>query len=126
QAWATIPQAGEAEVNAAVAAARAAGKSWARTSAEVRQELLWRLADALESEPERWARLLATENGRPIREATIADVPTCAGILRFFSRVTRSHHRSQIPVERDETLIYTTREPLGVIAALIPWNSPII
>src|SRR5262249_55662092 len=55
QAWATIPQAGEAEVNAAVAAARAAGKSWARTSAEVRQELLWRLADAVEAEPDRWA-----------------------------------------------------------------------
>jgi acyl-CoA reductase-like NAD-dependent aldehyde dehydrogenase len=126
QPWTTIPQAGKAEVDAAVAAARAAGKAWARSSAETRQALLWQLADMVEAEPEHWARLLATENGRPIREATIADVPTCAGILRFFSGVTRSHHGSQIPVERDETLIYTTREPLGVIAALIPWNSPII
>jgi acyl-CoA reductase-like NAD-dependent aldehyde dehydrogenase len=126
QAWATIPQAGEAEVNAAVAAARAAGKEWGRTSAEVRQAMLWALADAVEAEPERWARLLATENGRPIREALLADVPTCAGILRFFSGVTRAHHGQQIPVERADSLIYTTREPLGVIAALIPWNSPII
>jgi aldehyde dehydrogenase (NAD+) len=124
--WATIPQAGEAEVDAAVVAARAAAKSGGRTSAEVRQEMLWRLADALEAEPERWARLLATENGRPIREALVADVPTCAGILRFFSGVTRAHHGSQIPVERADSLIYTVREPLGVIAALIPWNSPII
>jgi acyl-CoA reductase-like NAD-dependent aldehyde dehydrogenase len=126
QAWATIPQAGEGDVNAAVAAAKAAAKEWGRSSAETRQALLWQLAEMVESEPEHWARLLATENGRPIREATIADVPTCAGILRFFSGVTRSHHGSQIPVEREETLIYTTREPLGVIAALIPWNSPII
>ena len=125
-AWATIPQAGAAEVDAAVAAARAASKEWGRTSAEVRQAMLWALADAVESEPERWARLLATENGRPIREALLADVPTCAGILRFFSGVTRSHHGQQIPVERADSLIYTTREPLGVIAALIPWNSPII
>jgi acyl-CoA reductase-like NAD-dependent aldehyde dehydrogenase len=126
QAWATIPQAGAEDVSAAVAAARAAGKSWGRTSGEVRQAMLWALADAVEAEPERWARLLATENGRPIREALLADVPTCAGILRFFSGVTRSHHGQQIPVERADSLIYTMREPLGVIAALIPWNSPII
>jgi acyl-CoA reductase-like NAD-dependent aldehyde dehydrogenase len=126
RAWATIPQAGSAEVDAAVAAARAAGKEWGRTSGEVRQAMLWALADAVEGDPERWARLLATENGRPIREALLADVPTCAGILRFFSGVTRSHHGQQIPVERADSLIYTTREPLGVIAALIPWNSPII
>jgi acyl-CoA reductase-like NAD-dependent aldehyde dehydrogenase len=124
--WATIAQASLAEVEDAVAAARAAAKSWGRTSAEVRQELLWRLADAVEAEPGPWARLLATENGRPIREALIADLPTCAGILRFFSGVTRAHHGSQIPVERADSLIYTLREPLGVIAALIPWNSPLI
>src|ERR1700744_6032293 len=70
--WATIPQAGEAEVNAAVAAARAAAKGWAAASAETRQLMLWRLADAVEAEPERWARLLATENGRPVRGGPIA------------------------------------------------------
>ncbi|HST41506.1 MAG TPA: aldehyde dehydrogenase family protein, partial [Conexibacter sp.] len=124
--WAEIPQASTADVDRAVAAARGAFASWRRSSPATRQELLWRLADAVEAEPERWARLLATENGRPIREATVADVPTCAAILRFFSGVLRDLRGDQIPVEAPDTLIYTVREPLGVIAALIPWNSPLI
>lgn len=126
QVWTEIPQAAGEHVDAAVAAARRALSSWRRSSHGTRQELLWRLADAIEADPEHWARLLATENGRPIREALVGDVPTCAGILRFFSGVARSHDGSQIPVERQDSLIYTMREPLGVIAALIPWNSPII
>lgn len=124
--WTRVPQAQASDVQAAVQAARRALPAWRRTSLATRQELLWRLADAVEREPERWARLLATENGRPIREALIADVPNCAAILRFFSGVARAHEGSQIPVEREQTLLYSTREPLGVIAALIPWNSPII
>lgn len=124
--WAELSQGTAADVDRAVAAARRAFPAWRRTSPAVRQELLWRMADAVEADPDRWARLLATENGRPIREAHVADVPTCAAILRFFSGVTRGFHGEQIPVERPDSLIYTVREPLGVIAALIPWNSPII
>jgi aldehyde dehydrogenase (NAD+) len=84
------------------------------------------MADRIEADADRWAQLLATENGRPIREAYIADVPTCAGILRYFSGLARDHRGDHIPVERADSLVYTVREPLGVIAALIPWNSPII
>jgi aldehyde dehydrogenase (NAD+) len=126
QPWAEVAQASAADVERAVAAAAKAFKSWRRSTPAERQEALWWLADAVEAQPERWARLLATENGRPIREATIADVPTCAGILRFFSGLSRDLRGDQVPVERAETLIYSVREPLGVIAALIPWNSPII
>ena len=126
QPWAEVAQASAADVERAVATAAKAFKSWRRSSPAQRQEVLWRLADAVEADPERWARLLATENGRPIREATIADVPTCAGILRFFSGLARDLRGDQVPVERAETLIYSLREPLGVIGALIPWNSPII
>lgn len=124
--WAEIAQASAEDVGQSVAAARRAFKSWRRSTPAQRQEALWRLADAVESDPDRWGRLLATENGRPIREATIADVPTCAAILRFFSGLTRDHRGYQIPVEDADSVIYTVREPLGVIAALIPWNSPII
>ncbi|MGV1047269.1 MAG: aldehyde dehydrogenase family protein [Solirubrobacterales bacterium] len=124
--WAEVGQASAEDVERGIAAARAAFSDWRRTSPAERQELLWRLADAVEADPERWARLLATENGRPIREATVGDVPVCAGILRYFSGLSRDHGGDQIPVESEESLVYTRREPLGVIAALIPWNSPII
>ncbi|MFA4929145.1 MAG: aldehyde dehydrogenase family protein [Patulibacter sp.] len=124
--WAELAQGTVADVDQAVAAARTAFRSWRRTTPAERQELLWRMADAIEADAPRWAQLLATENGRPIREASVADVPTCAAILRYFSGVGRGLHGEQIPVERPDSLIYTVREPLGVIAALIPWNSPII
>jgi aldehyde dehydrogenase (NAD+) len=124
--WAEVAQARSEDVDRAVEAARAAFRTWRRTTPLERQEMLWRLADAVEAEPERWARLLATENGRPIREAASGDVPTCAAILRYFSGLSRDHRGDQIPVEREDSLIYTLREPLGAIAALIPWNSPII
>jgi acyl-CoA reductase-like NAD-dependent aldehyde dehydrogenase len=124
--WARIAQGTPQDVDAAVAAARGAFASWRRTTPAQRQEVLWRMADRVEADADRWATLLATENGRPIREAYIADVPTCAGILRYFSGLARDHRGDQIPVEDPGSLVYTTREPLGVVAAIIPWNSPII
>jgi acyl-CoA reductase-like NAD-dependent aldehyde dehydrogenase len=77
--WARIPQASPADVERAVAAARAALPAWRRSTPATRQAALWAMADAIEAEPERWSRLLATENGRPIREALVGDIPTCAG-----------------------------------------------
>lgn len=124
--WAELAEASAADVDRAVAAALAAFASWRRSSPATRQELLWRLADAVEADPHRWARLLATENGRPLREAALADVPACAAILRYFSGLARDLRGDQIPVEAPGSLVYTVREPLGVIAALIPWNSPLI
>ena len=80
--WARLPQATADDVDAAVRAAAKAFTSWRRTTPAQRQRILWEMADRVEADPDRWARLLATENGRPIREAYVADVPTCAGVLR--------------------------------------------
>jgi acyl-CoA reductase-like NAD-dependent aldehyde dehydrogenase len=124
--WAQLPQATPADVDAAVLAAARAFPAWRRTTPAHRQRVLWEMADRVETDPDRWARLLATENGRPIREAYVADVPTCAGILRYFSGLARDLRGDHVPLEDASSLAYTTREPLGVIAALIPWNSPII
>jgi hypothetical protein len=56
----------------------------------------------------------------------MADIPATAAIFRYFAGIVRDFRGDQIPVEDPNSLIYTLREPLGVIAALIPWNSPII
>ena len=124
--WAVIPSANEGHVDEAVAQAKRAFRSFKATSPAYRQELLWRISERVLAEADNWPLLLATENGRPIREARFGDVPTCAGIFRYFSGLTRSHHGDQLPVEDPNTQVFTTREPLGPIAALIPWNSPII
>lgn len=125
QTWAELSEASEAQVDAAVRAARAAYSSWRRSSLDERQRVLLAMADAIESGDD-WPRLLATENGRPIREAMGADVPIAAGVLRYYAGLVRGLHGETIPVADPAGRVFTVREPLGVIAALIPWNSPLI
>ncbi|WP_459985316.1 aldehyde dehydrogenase family protein [Nocardioides sp. AN3] len=124
--WTEIPQGSVATVERAVDVARAAFAGWRRTPLDRRQEVLLAIADRFEQHGERFASLLATENGRPIREAHIADIPTVQAIFRFFAGCVRALNGEQIPVADAETLIYTRREPLGVVAAVLSWNSPLI
>jgi len=126
QEWTRIPQAGSADVDSAVAAALAAFADWRLSTPARRQAVLSSVADRIETDADRWATLLATENGRPIREARIGDVPIAAGTFRYFAGLARGLQGETIPVEDRDSHVYTVREPLGVIAALIPWNSPLI
>jgi acyl-CoA reductase-like NAD-dependent aldehyde dehydrogenase len=124
--WTVLPQGTADDVEAAVAAGVRAFASWRRSAPDRRQEILLTIADRFEPEGERFAALLATENGRPIREAFIADIPTVQAIFRFYAGAIRAFNGEQIPLANAETLLYTKREPLGVIAAVISWNSPLI
>lgn len=122
--WAELAQASTAQVDAAVAAARAAFPGWRRSTLEQRQATLLAMADVIEQTD--WPLLLATENGRPIREAAAADVPTAAGVLRYYAGLVRGLHGENLAVGDPAARVFTVREPLGVIAAIIPWNSPLI
>jgi acyl-CoA reductase-like NAD-dependent aldehyde dehydrogenase len=124
-AWAEVAEASAAQADQAVRAAQSAFRTWRRSSLEERQRVLLALADAIEQTPD-WPQLLATENGRPIREALAADVPTAAGVLRYYAGLVRGLTGETIPTGDPMSRVFTTREPLGVIAGLIPWNSPII
>jgi aldehyde dehydrogenase len=123
--WATVAEASDAQVDRAVAAARAAFSGWRRSTPDARQAALLAIADTIES-GEDWARLLATENGRPIREADAADVPFSAAVFRYYAGLIRGFTGETIPTGDPAARVWTVREPLGVIAALIPWNSPLI
>jgi acyl-CoA reductase-like NAD-dependent aldehyde dehydrogenase len=123
--WAQLAQAGAADVDAAVAAARRALAGWRRSGPSERQALLGRIADRIESDAD-WPALLATENGRPIREAQMADVPTAAAIFRYYAGLSRAHDGQNIFTDDPATRVWTVREPVGVVASLIPWNSPLI
>lgn len=125
-AWAEIPEASPDQVEAAVAAARRALPAWRALGPDRRQEVLWRIAERIEQTDVDIPLLLATENGRPIREAAIADIPASAAIYRFFSGAIRSHRGATVPVSDLTSLVYTTREPVGVVAAVLSWNSPLI
>ena len=124
--WAQVAHAGEGEVDAAVTAAARAFESWRTTGPALRQQLLLRCADVIEGAAERWEQLLPTENGRPRREVAIADITASTAIFRYFAGIVRDNGGVTVPTEDDTSHVFTVREPLGVIAAIIPWNSPLI
>lgn len=117
--WALLAQGSADDVERAVAAAKAAFGGWRLTTLDRRQAILLEIADRFEADSERFASLLATENGRPIREAFIADIPTVQAIFRFYAGAIRAFNGEQIPLANPDTLLYTKREPLGVVAAVL-------
>jgi acyl-CoA reductase-like NAD-dependent aldehyde dehydrogenase len=125
ECWAELAEASAEQVDAAVDAAAGAFTTWRRSTLDERQAALLAIADAVEGNDD-WPRLLATENGRPIREARAADIPFCAAVFRYYGGLVRGMHGDNLAVGDPSTRVFTTREPLGVIAALIPWNSPLI
>jgi aldehyde dehydrogenase (NAD+)/betaine-aldehyde dehydrogenase len=112
-----------ADVDGAVAAARAAFPAWAATAASERGRLLLRLADAIEAHTDELVELEATDTGHPVRDARLLDVPRTAACFRYFGGIADKLQGDVIPAEPG-FLNYVQREPLGVVGAIVPWNFP--
>ena len=110
--WTDLPQATPSDVELAVRSARKAFGSWKHSTLGTRQAILDSIADRVVAHEELWASLLPTENGRPVREVYMADIPATAAIFRYFAGIVRDFRGDQIPVEDPNSLIYTLREPL--------------
>jgi aldehyde dehydrogenase (NAD+)/phenylacetaldehyde dehydrogenase len=114
-----------ADVDRAVAAARRAQPGWAKTDPNERARILWRIGDAILAAAPELARLEAQDVGKPIANARAIDVPRTADTFFYFSGWATKLHGETIPV-RGSFLTYTLREPVGVVAAIIPWNFPLL
>ena len=123
--WATVPRAGPDDVDAAVRAARAAFESWGRTTGTERARLMRRLAELIASNAERIAVVESTDNGKLIREME-GQLRGLADYYHYFAGAADKIGGSTIPADRPDVLIYTLREPVGVVAAITPWNSPVL
>ncbi|MFO1060822.1 MAG: aldehyde dehydrogenase [Dongiaceae bacterium] len=122
--WATIPQASEADVHAAVAAARNAMETrWRATSGLERARLLHRLADLMERDADRMGRLETTDNGKVIRE-TASQMRFAARQYRFYAGYADKLWGKVIPLDQRDVFDYASREPLGVAVLVTAWNSP--
>src|SRR5690606_29949113 len=123
---AEVAEGGAADIDRAVAAARAAFEDpkWRRMDAADRGAVLWRMADIMASRFDALARLETLDNGKPIREAQI-DVRQSIDALRYYAGWTTKLHGATIPV-RGNLFNYTLREPVGVVGAIIPWNFPLL
>jgi aldehyde dehydrogenase (NAD+) len=122
---AEVAEAGAADVDRAVAAARRAADGWRATPAAERGRLLLRLADAIEARADELALLETRDTGHPLRDTTGLDVPRTAATFRYFGGMADKHQGTVVPVERG-FLNYVTREPLGVVGQIVPWNFPLM
>ena len=123
---AEVASADRADVDAAVRAARAAlNGPWSKMSARDRGRLLWRVGDALMERADEIARLETLHNGKPIFESRQIEIPAAAECFQYYAGWADKLHGETIPV-RGEYFAYTLREPVGVIAAIVPWNFPLL
>jgi len=123
--WAMLVQATPEDIDAAVAAAQRAFKGvWRSTNGSTRATLMGKLADLLDSNAARLATLETTDNGKTLTEST-NNIKAAAKYLRFFAGFADKVYGSVIPMDNLSLLDFTLREPIGVIAIMTPWNSPI-
>ena len=127
QPWATVPRAGPEDVDAAVRAARAAFDDgpWGRAPAKERARLLRRLAELVDERALDIATVEVTDNGKLLREME-QQLRGLPDYLHYWAGAADKIHGETIPGPTKDWLIYTVREPAGVVAAITPWNSPVL
>ncbi len=124
--WASVPDCDERDVDLAVGAAEAAmAGPWGRATGFERARLMRALADILERDADELAVLESTDNGKLIRE-TSGQMRLLPQWLRYFAGIADKLQGEVIPPQNPDFLIYTRHEPVGVVAAIVPWNSPLL
>ncbi len=121
-----VAQAGEVEVDLAVQNARYAfeGK-WSKISARERGRYLYKLAELLRRDLKDFATLETLDNGKPISETLNVDLPLTIKCFEYFAGMADKIEGETLPVNGN-FLNYVTREPVGVVAQIIPWNFPLL
>jgi len=123
---AEVASADRADVDAAVAAARAAlDGPWGKLSARERGRIVWKIGEALLERADEIARLETLHNGKPIFESRQIEVPAAAECFQYYAGWADKIHGETVPV-KGNYLTYTLREPVGVVAAIVPWNFPLL
>jgi acyl-CoA reductase-like NAD-dependent aldehyde dehydrogenase len=123
----TVPSASAADIDKAVQAAqRALDGAWGATTPAERGRLLWRLADLLEQHAQTAQELESLDVGKPLLETLVFDLPQAVEHLRYFAGWATKLYGQTIPSSLPgEALAYTRHEPVGVVAAITPWNFPL-
>jgi len=113
------------DVQLAIEAAHAVAERWGRTSVAERAAALNRIADRMQEYLPFLAAVETYDNGKPIRETNLADMPLAVDHFRYFASCIRAQEGSLGELD-DDTVAYHYHEPLGVVGQIIPWNFPIL
>ena len=123
---AEVPSASAADLDQAVAAARAAlDGPWGQMSARERGRLVRKLGERLLERADEVSRLETLHNGKPISESRHIEIPAAAECFEYYGGWSDKVMGETIPVKGNH-LAYTLREPIGVVAAIVPWNFPLL
>ncbi len=121
---ATVQQASEADVDRAVRSAQQGQRAWAALNPMDRSRILRRAVDLLRARNDELAELEIRDTGKPIAETRAVDIVTGADVIEYYAGLVMAIEGQQIPL-RNESFVYTRREPLGVTAGIGAWNYPI-
>ncbi|MBA8817562.1 acyl-CoA reductase-like NAD-dependent aldehyde dehydrogenase [Microbacterium halimionae] len=129
-----VARAREADADKAVSAARTAliSPAWAKMTPAARSALLWRIADVMQEHLEDLAELETLDQGKNLRTSLFGEVPAAISQFRYYAGWPTKITGETIPTSLSRTppgkevFAYTRREPVGVVAAVVPWNSPLI
>lgn len=123
-----VALAGIEDVDRAVHAAREAFESgpWSKMTGEDRSLLLWKLADLIDANADELAELETLDNGKPLRISRRGDLPFTSRHFRYYAGWASKIEGSTIPVSLPNQLVYTLREPVGVVGLILPWNFPLL
>ncbi len=121
----SIARSSAEDIELALDAAHAAREAWGRTSPAERSRVLLRVADRIEEKLDLLAMIETIDNGKPIRETTLADLPLGIDHFRYFAGCIRAQEGGISEIDHD-TVAYHFHEPLGVVGQIIPWNFPLL
>ncbi|MQA11347.1 MAG: aldehyde dehydrogenase family protein [Pseudonocardiaceae bacterium] len=125
-AWARVPDAGAADVDRAVGAARRAlDGPWGELTAPQRGKLLRKLGDLIARDADRLGEIETKDNGKLLREMA-GQAKALPEWYYYFAGLADKFEGSVIPTDRANYLVYTRHEPVGVVGAIVPWNSPLL
>lgn len=121
---AKVSKSGKTETEAAVKAASDAFPAWRKTTAKERSEILHRWYELMLENKQFLGELMVAEQGKPLKEA-LGEVDYAASYLQWFSEEAKRANGEIIPPAKSGSRILATREPVGVVAAITPWNFPL-
>jgi succinate-semialdehyde dehydrogenase/glutarate-semialdehyde dehydrogenase len=121
---ARVPNFGAAETSAAIDAAQAAFPAWADKLAKERSQILRRWFDLVQAHSEELAHLMSAEQGKPLGESR-GEVAYGASFIEFFAEEAKRVYGETIPTPRPDARILVIKQPMGVVAAITPWNFPL-
>jgi aldehyde dehydrogenase (NAD+) len=125
EAWAEMPESREADIGRAVEAAHRAlydDAAWSKLTATQRGKLLYRLADLVAENAKTLAELETRDTGKIIRE-TSAQIAYVADYYRYYAGLADKIEGAYLPIDKPDMDVWLRREPVGVVAAIVPWNS---